>query len=384
MKGESMVDQSEPVVTITPVAAPPDLQAWLWIVGLALLAIVAGLIAHAILFRTIKRLAGIEGRPVLQTIGHRLSSPARLGLPALGLQIVLATAASTVDSNVIQMISRCVTVTLILAATWAAVRTTHVIEAFLRGRRRIDIADNLEARRLHTQVAVLARTVAVIVWVVGLAIALMTFPQVRQVGASLLASAGIAGLVVGIAARPIAENLLAGIQIAFTEPIRLDDVVVIEGQWGRIEEITPTYVVVKIWDERRLVVPLSYFISKPIENWTRSTSAILGTVFLYTDYTVPVPRLREELKRILDASDRWDRRGWALQVTDSKTDTLELRALMSAPDGPTAFELRCEVRERLVDFLQREYPHAMPRMRAVIDPRGFPLETAPATSSGPS
>lgn len=373
---------STSVVTVAPVGVPPDLETWIWIVGMAILAIIAGLVAHRILFRAIKRLAGTEGRPVLRAIGTRLSAPARLALPTVGLQIVLATAATTVDSNVVRMVNRCVTVLLILAVTWGLVRAIHVIETFIRGRRRVDVADNLEARRLHTQVSVLARIMAVLVWLVGLAVALMTFPQVRQVGASLLASAGIAGLVLGIAARPIAENLLAGIQLAFTEPIRLDDVVVIEGQWGRIEEITPTYVVVKIWDDRRLVVPLSYFITQPIENWTRTSSALLGTVFLYTDYTVPVPRLREELKRILDTSERWDRRGWALQVTDTKTDTLEIRALMSARDGPTAFELRCEVRERLVDFLQREYPHALPRMRASVDaPERARVQALPPVAS---
>jgi small-conductance mechanosensitive channel len=199
---------------------------------------------------------------------------------------------------------------------------------------------------------------------------LMTFPAIRRFGASLLASAGVAGLIVGLAARETISSLLAGIQVALTEPIRLDDVVIVEGEWGRIEEIRMTYVVVRIWDERRLVVPLSYFIEKPFQNWTRKTANILGTVFLYVDYAVPVDEVREQLHRILKDSGLWDGKVWNLQVTDATERTMQLRALMSAPDSSTAWDLRCDVREKLIEFLQREYPGSLPVTRAELGPGG--------------
>ena len=169
-----------------------------------------------------------------------------------------------------------------------------------------------------------------------------------------------------MAARPALSNWIAGIQIALTQPIRLDDVVVVEGEWGRIHEITTTYVVVRIWDQRRLIVPFSHILSKPFQNWTRKSSEIMGTVFLHTDYTVPVEKVRDELKKITEASDKWDGRVCGLQVTDSKAETLELRALVSAEDASKAWDLRCEVREKLVEFLQREYPQCLPRTRAEL------------------
>jgi small-conductance mechanosensitive channel len=208
----------------------------------------------------------------------------------------------------------------------------------------------------------------------------MSFPSIRQIGASLLASAGLAGLVIGLAARPVIANLLAGIQLALSGPMRLDDVVIIEGEWGRIEEITTTYIVVRIWDLRRLVVPLSYFIEKPFQNWTRSSSDLLGTVFLYTDYTVPVDEVRKELLRILDGAELWDRKVANLQVTDAKERTLELRALMSASDSGKAWDLRCQVREALVGFLQRNYPQSLPKVRAEVE--GLPRDGARQEDNG--
>jgi small-conductance mechanosensitive channel len=219
---------------------------------------------------------------------------------------------------------------------------------------------------MHTQFRIIRRTLIFVLMVIGGAAILMTFPTIRQFGTSLLASAGIAGLIVGLAARPAIENLIAGIQLAITQPITLDDVVVIQGEWGRIEEITATYVVVRIWDQRRLIVPFTWILQQPFTNWTRTTADILGTVFIHADYTVPVQAVREELERIAEASDKWDSRVCGLQVTDSKAETLELRALVSAADSPSAWDLRCEVREKLVAFLQREHPDCLPRVRAEI------------------
>jgi small-conductance mechanosensitive channel len=216
---------------------------------------------------------------------------------------------------------------------------------------------------------VLRRLLVAAIVTVTACLILMSIPSIRQIGITLFASAGIAGLVAGMAARPALSNLIAGVQLALTEPIRLDDVVIVEGEWGWIEEIRPTYVVVRIWDLRRLIVPLSYFIEHPFQNWTRKTADILGTVFVYVDYTVPVDAVREELHRILESTDLWDKKVWNLQVTKSAEQTLELRALMSAPTSGKAWDLRCHVREELVKYLQREYPHALPTVRAEIRQR---------------
>src|SRR5258706_10199305 len=213
----------------------------------------------------------------------------------------------------------------------------------------------------------------VVIVIIGVGGALMTFPNVRQIGASLLASAGVAGLVAGIAARPVLGNLIAGLQIALSQPIRLDDVVVIQGEWGRIEEITGTYVSVRLWDQRRLIVPLQWFIENPFSNWTRSSSQIIGTVFLYVDYRMPLEPLRAELGRIVEQAPEWDRRVQVLQVTDAGERAMQLRVLVSSQDSGLNWDLRCRVREGLVDFIQTHYPQYFPRARAEVSAE---LETA--------
>jgi len=256
---------------------------------------------------------------------------------------------------------------VIVSATWLIIGLIAGFDDLILRKYKTDVRDNRLARRMHTQVRVIARTLMIIVGLVGGAAALMTFDSVRQFGLSLLASAGIAGLILGLAARPTFENIIAGIQIALTQPITLDDAVVVEGEWGWIEEITATYVVVKIWDERRLVVPFKRFIEQPFQNWTRKTADIIGTVFIHCDYSVPVEALRNELKRLCDASDKWDKRVCVLQVTEAGPRELQLRALVSAADSPTAWDLRCEIREKLVAFIRDKYPGALPRVRAELE-----------------
>ncbi|MGH7668772.1 MAG: mechanosensitive ion channel family protein, partial [Gemmatimonadaceae bacterium] len=198
---------------------------------------------------------------------------------------------------------------------------------------------------------------------------LMTFPTIRHIGDSILASAGLAGLVIGLAARPTLENLIAGVQLVLTEPIRIDDVVIVEGEWGRIEQILTTYVVVRIWDLRRLIVPLSYFIEHPFQNWTRTSADIIGSVFVYTDYRVPVDEIRDEVQRVLKTTDLWDGKVWNVQVTDSKEHTVEVRVLVSTSDSSKGWDLRCLVRERLVTYLQQHHPESLPRTRVEMDSR---------------
>jgi len=204
----------------------------------------------------------------------------------------------------------------------------------------------------------------VIVVIAGTAMALMTFPGARQVGASLLASAGVLGIVGGLAARPVFSNLISGLQIALAQPIRLDDVLIVNGEWGRVEEISGTYVVLKIWDERRLIIPLQWFIENPFENWTRTGSNILGTVFLYLDYTAPLDAIRSEAKRIVEAAPEWDQRVFVVQVTDATDRAMQVRILMSSANSGKAFDLRCRVREGVLTFLAREYPQCLPQVRS--------------------
>jgi small-conductance mechanosensitive channel len=219
------------------------------------------------------------------------------------------------------------------------------------------------ARKAATQVQLLKRVLDVLLLILTAGFALMSFDSVRQFGVSLFASAGVAGIAAGLAARPVLGNLIAGMQIAITQPIRLGDVLVIQGNWGTVEELSSTYVVLKIWDWRRLIIPLSYFFDNPFENWTRSSSSLIGTVMLYVDYAVPVDAVRTRLTEIARSSPLWDGQVVNLQVTDTREETVELRALVSARDSSSAFDLRCEVREKLIGFLREHHPEALPRRR---------------------
>ena len=244
------------------------------------------------------------------------------------------------------------------------IKTTYVLDGYVINRFDIDQKDNLRARKVRTQLNVLKRIVIIVVSLLALGMMLMTFEKVRQLGTTILASAGIIGIVVGMAAQRTIGTFIAGLQIAFTQPIRIDDVVIVENEWGRIEEITLTYVVVKIWDLRRLVVPITYFIEKPFQNWTRCTADLLGTVYVHVDYTVPVDVVRAELQKILKDSELWDGKVCVLQVTNTSEHAIELRALMSASDASTAWNLRCYVRERLIEFIQKNHPESLPKLRA--------------------
>jgi small-conductance mechanosensitive channel len=230
----------------------------------------------------------------------------------------------------------------------------------------LDVDDNLLARKHTTQMRILQRVAMTLILVITVAAALMTFDQVRQYGVSLLASAGAAGIVVGLALQPLLKNLVAGIQLAITQPIRIDDAVIVENEYGNIEEITATYVVVRLWDWRRMIVPLSYFIEHPFQNWTRENSSLIGTVMLYADYAAPVEAMRARLEEIVRASPLWDQKVVNLAVTDFKDDAMEIRMLMSAGTAGKAFDLRCEVREKMIGWLRREYPGALPRRRAEV------------------
>ena len=246
--------------------------------------------------------------------------------------------------------------------------TNHFAERAVR-RHRLDVEDNLSARKFVTQARVLRRTVTIILGIFTAAGVLLTFESVQKYGAGLFASAGAAGLVVGLAARPVLTNLIAGLQIAITQPIRLEDVVIVEDEWGWVEEIFATYVVVRLWDWRRMVVPLSYFIEKPFQNWTRESASIIGTVFWYLDYTVPIGEMRAKLEELAKASPLWDGQVVNLQVSETEKDSIAVRGLVSARTSPQAWDLRCEIREKMIDWLQKEHPQALPRLRGNMEIR---------------
>jgi small-conductance mechanosensitive channel len=246
---------------------------------------------------------------------------------------------------------------------WMALSAVNIVSDIYLRRFDIAAADNLLARKQVTQVRILKGAINTLIITVTVAVALMTFDAVRQLGLSLFASAGIAGIIVGFAARPMLSNLIAGLQLAITQPIRLDDAVIVENEWGWIEEITATYVVVRLWDWRRLIVPLTHFIEKPFQNWTRESASLIGVVILRVDFLAPIELIRAKAEELARASKLWDGRVFNVQVTDSDHRTMEVRVLASAATSGSTFDLRCELREKLIAFLAKEHPQALPRDR---------------------
>jgi small-conductance mechanosensitive channel len=326
--------------------------------------VILALMLHFVIFRVVGSIAKKTGSITDNALVSHLKSPFRVLLPLFA--VIVALPQVPLRHDIVDSIQRFFNLCLIGSLAWGVIAFTAAMREVVSSKYRVDVPDNLAAREMATRINMLRRIVVILVAGLALSAMLMSFPNLRQVGASLLASAGVAGIVIGLAARPALSNLIAGVQLAFTQPIRIDDVVIVEGEWGWIEEIRTTYVVVRIWDLRRLVLPLSYFIEKPFQNWTRVTADLLGTVFLYADYTVPVEEVRQEFKRILDSTDMWDGKVWGLQVTDATDRTIQMRALMSAPNSGTAWDLRCFVREKLIAFLQTRYPQSLPKARAEI------------------
>ena len=333
-----------------------------WAVGALVAAVIGGILLHGIIFAILSRLTKGTTNRVDDSLVRHSRKPAKLLLPLIG--IILVMPVLRLSPEIHAAVNHIIGLLIIASIGWLSIALTRVFSDMIAAKYDVSVKDNLTARRVQTQVHVLRRILGVVIVIISVSVMLMTFPEIRSIGAGLFASAGIAGLVIGMAARPTLSNLIAGIQMALTEPIRLDDVVIVEGEWGWIEEIGTTYVVVRIWDLRRLVVPLSYFIEKPFQNWTRRSADILGTVFIYTDYTIPVDEIRTELHTALQSSPRWDGKVWGLQVTNATEQTLELRALMSARDSSTAWDLRCEIREKMIKFLQEKYPNSLPKVRA--------------------
>lgn len=288
----------------------------------------------------------------------------RIALPVLG--IILALPLLHLPPRFDAVVARCTSILLIGTLAAILFQAVRVAEAGVLARFDISAADNLRARKVHTQVGIIVKVADVIIALFTIASVLMLFDEVRRLGTSLLASAGVVGIIVGFAAQKTVANLLAGFQIALTQPIREDDVLVVEGEWGRVEEITLTYVVVHIWDDRRLVLPLSYFIDKPFQNWTRASANRLGTVYIWVDYTFPVEEGRKVLKGIIEGNPLWDGRFWNLVVSDATERTMQLRVLATAKDSSTEWDLRCDIRERFIAFIRKQHPASLPQLRTQL------------------
>lgn len=355
-----------PLTVPAPEATPTPDESVVEEVGNVLvpvLAVAAGVVAAYVLAMLVgvlvRRLA--RRSAVAADLTRRSRRPTRAVLLVIGVWVALRLSTDPAPWRV--TVEHVLLILLIVAVAWLVGSLAFVLEDAALARYRIDVEDNRRARRVRTQVQLLRRITVAVLVVCAIAAILLTFPSARTFGASLLASAGLLSIVAGLAAQSSLANLFAGMQLAFTDAIRVDDVVVVDGEWGRIEEITLTYVVVHVWDDRRLILPSTHFTTTPFENWTRRQADLLGTVELDLDWEVPVDAMRGELTRLLEATDLWDGRVGILQVTDAVGGAVRVRVLASARDAPTLFDLRCYVREGLVGWLQREAPQGLPRTR---------------------
>jgi small-conductance mechanosensitive channel len=332
--------------------------------GIIIGAGILGLIAHFVIIQILTRISRRTSNVVDDSFVKYTQKPLRYLI--ILLVVNLSMPMVNLSQNILYIFNSVFRSLFIISVAWLIISLTSVAENAILSQYNINVKDNLEARKIYTQTQTIRKILFVVIIIVAMALILLGFDSFRQIGTGILASAGLGALIIGLAAQKLFGNFLAGIQIAFTQPIRIDDVVIVENEWGKVEDITLTYVVVRIWDLRRLVLPISYFIEKPFQNWTKTSAEILGTVYIYTDYIVPVEEVREELSCILKDSDKWDGKVCGLQVTDIKEHTVELRALMSAADSSLAWDLRCEVREKLLEFIQKKYPFALPKTRAEI------------------
>ncbi len=344
------------------------------------LVILAVLIVERVAFSALHRLVA-DRSAFLTALLAKAKWPVRVASQILGVTLVLPYL--PLEPFIYDVTARWLQVAFIVLVGWLTITATHLSAEFYLDRLGDKSLASVAERKQRTQIGILTHAADTVIVLLTAAAALMSFDTVRQYGISLFASAGAAGLVVGFAARPVLMNLIAGVQIAMTQPIRIEDVVIVEGEWGRVEEITATYVVIRIWDLRRLIVPLAHFIERPFENWTRESDELIGVVTVQTDYSVPVETVRQKLFEIVKASEHWDGKSAGLVVTDAGPQTMTLRATMSANNSSHTWSLRCEVREKLIAFLQQHYPEALPRMRASLqnDNRSSPIRLNVADAS---
>jgi small-conductance mechanosensitive channel len=348
----------------------PDL---LWDIILAAVAIVIGLIVKFMLSLLLKKKPK-DGRPsfsVTRSILSRLGKPFSYFLPLLAFNFLMPL--MRMKSTVFPVINKILEILLAISFANVLIGVIIVFEDYVYHHYDIQKADNLKERKIRTQLQFIRRIAISLIIIMTVCVILLSFNNLRKIGTGLLTGVGVGGIIIGFAAQKSLGNLLAGFQLAFTQPLRIDDVLVVEGEWGRVEEITLTYVVLNIWDQRRLILPINYFVDKPFQNWTRNSADIMGTVFLYLDYSIPLAPMREEYTRLLESNPLWDKRVKVLQVTNASERTIEVRALMSASSSGNAFDLRCDIREGLIKWVQQHYPHCFPLTRALIEKEDRPI-----------
>jgi small-conductance mechanosensitive channel len=338
---------------------------WVVSVAVAALALVVAQLVYGLIVQGASRT--ISHRDVFwRSLLVRTRGPGRLALIIAALS--WSVHAAPFPAREARLIQHGLGIAFIVLCGWALMSAVDIGSALYLRRYRTDVDDNLLARKHLTQVRILKQAISILVVLVTAGLALMTIPAVRQLGVSLLAAGGAAGIIVGLALQPVLSNLIAGVQIALTQPIRIDDAVFIQNEYGRVDEITATYVVVRLWDERRLIVPLKVFLDQPFQNWSRESAARMGAVLMLVDYRVPIEPLRRRFEEVVRASKLWDGRVVKLQVTDFKENAVEVRGLVSAATPDLLFDLRCEARERMLDYLRGEFPDAMHRLGVEFSP----------------
>ncbi|HEX8316332.1 MAG TPA: mechanosensitive ion channel domain-containing protein [Flavisolibacter sp.] len=341
------------------------LHPYLWNLLLFGAAILLGLVINLVLSFIIKKQTHASGFVLKRAFFRHLIKPLSFFIPLFILNLFLPVL--KFDAAIMGRIGHAVEIALIVSFAWILTRAVRVVQDFIHNKVDIrSVPDNLRQRRLLTQLMYIRRVIIIIILLLTTGAVLLTFDTMRKLGTGLLTGVGVGGIIIGFAAQRSLGNLLAGFQIAFTQPIRIDDEVVVKDEFGTIEEITLTYVVVKVWDERRLILPINYFIEQPFENWTRSTSAMHGTVFIYSDYSLPIDWLRAEFRRLVQGHPLWDGRTASIVVTELKQDVMEIRALVSAGSSGQVFDLRCYLREQLIKAIAEYYPQCLPVTRAVL------------------
>lgn len=328
---------------------------------LAIIAICIGLFFKWLISRFFSFFSRFRASFQIQSMIRHLNGPAQIFFPLVLLNAAFSL--MTLNLTLRIQLNSVMEIALTIMVAIILIRSIKVLEDLFYHKYDLNKEDNLKERKIRTQLQFIRKFVISLIIIITIAIILLSFESMRKIGAGLLTGVGIGGIIIGFAAQKSLGNLLAGFQIAFTQPIRIDDVLIVEGEWGRVEEITLTYVVVSIWDQRRLILPITYFIEKPFQNWTRVSAELLGTVFLYLDYTIPVPVLRTELTRLLNSNPLWDKRVNVVQLTDNKADTVEVRFLISARNSSHAFDLRCFIREEMIAFIRDTYPQCLPKTR---------------------
>ncbi|WP_437922208.1 mechanosensitive ion channel family protein [Sphingobacterium sp. LRF_L2] len=342
-----------------------QMPSWVWNLMIILFSILLGIIIKAILVPLVRKQSESQNiYSLIRSIIRHFNKILSFFIPLLVFSSLLRF--TKFNTATLQVVTKITEILFIGCFAILLIRVIRVFEDYLYYRFDVSKENNLRERKIRTQIVFIRKLLVSIIILVAIAIILLSFENMRKIGAGLLTGVGIGGIIIGFAAQKSLGNLLAGFQIAFTQPIRMDDVLVVEGEWGRVEEINLTYVVVAIWDKRRLVLPINYFIEKPFQNWTRTTAEILGTVFLYTDYTIPIDKLRDKLSMLLQANKLWDGKVNVLQVTDYKEQTMEIRCLMSCRNSGQAFDLRCYIREEMIKYIHQNFPDALSKTRVSV------------------